>query len=241
MIGSRKQTVLIRPIARATGLLVETVGDETVVYDLESKEAHCLKSLAAVVFAHADGRNTAAEIAELAEYRLGRTVSEAEVAEAVAQLEQRALLDTPLVVRDGLSRREAVQRFAAAAAAGPLIVSVMAPTALASGSTVAPGGCCGSSTTGTNTTCVGLNPVCTSNHCCQNLSSKDCNQCKCVGDKNDCSICANVGGGTCPNMTLNGVSTPACGTTSSGACCYPDANGNCCTVFTSGTGTVVSC
>jgi hypothetical protein len=236
MIGSRKQSVVKRPIARATGLLIETVGDETVVYDLESKEAHCLKSLAAVVFAHADGRNTAAEIAELAEYRLGRTVSEADVADAVAQLEQRALLDTPLVVRDGLSRRDVVQRFAAAAVAAPLIVSVMAPAASAAGSLIATGDCCGDSAT---SNCTGGNPLCSSGHCCQNLYSKTCNQCKCVGDKNDCELCT-AAPGTCPPMTINGVSTTACGATSSGACCYPDAAGNCCTVFVSG-GTTLTC
>src|SRR5947207_1171234 len=145
-MGSKKLTVVSRPTARAEGLLIETVGDETVVYDLESKEAHCLKALAAVVFAHADGHNTTADIAELAGHRLGTPVTEAEVGDAVAQLEQCALLDVSLVVRDGISRRQAVRRFATvagAAAATPLIASVMAPTASAAGSQLQPGLCCG--------------------------------------------------------------------------------------------------
>ena len=235
----KKQTIVRCPTARTEGLLVESVGGETVIYDLESKEAHCLKALAAAVFVHADGYNTTADIAELAGHRLGTPVSEADVKDAVAQLEQHALLDKPLAIHDGLSRREAVQRFAAAAGvavATPLVASVMAPTASAAGSKIPTGQCCGS----TATNCAGLNPSCQSGHCCQNLSSKDCNQCKCVGDKNDCSTaqctpCSPCTG--CPDLlvTFNGVPATlvACGKTSGGKCCYPEFPGsaNCCTVF----------
>jgi len=222
------------------------VGDETVVYDVETKEAHCLNPLAAMVFQLADGKSTTADIAELAAYRLGKPVTEPEVAEAVGQLESHALLQTPLMVRDGLSRREAMQRMATvagAAAATPLIASVMAPAASAAGSLIPTGGCCGNTHANPPDTCTGGNPTCESNHCCQNVSSKDCNQCKCVGDKNDCTTtqCSDLSPTGCPNMVINGVSTPACGKTSSGKCCYPDVNGNCCTVFTSGTGTVINC
>ena len=89
----RKQTAITRPVARAEGLLVESVGEETVVYDLDTKEAHCLKSLAAAVFMYADGTKTASDIAELAAYRMGTPVTEAEVKDAFAQLESCALLD----------------------------------------------------------------------------------------------------------------------------------------------------
>jgi hypothetical protein len=243
-MNGRKPVSVSRPMARAEGLLIEQIGEETVAYDLKSKEAHCLRPLAAVVFAHADGRNTLGDLAELATYRLGTSVSEAEIKDAVAQLEQRGLLDVPLVVRDGLSRREAVQRFATVAgvaAATPLIATVVAPTAAMAATNIPTGQCCGSTTT----KCTGLNSSCASNHCCQNISSKDCNQCKCVGDKNDCTTtqCSNPAG-NCPPITviINGVPTilNPCAQTSSGKCCYPDANNNCCTVFTSGN-TLVSC
>jgi hypothetical protein len=241
----RKQTTVSRPMARTDGLLVESVADETVVYDQETKEAHCLKALAAAVFTYADGRNTTAEIAELVSYRLDRTVSEAEVADAVRQLEQHALLDTPLVIREGLSRREALRTMAAtgvgAVAGASLITTILAPTAAAAGSQLTNGSCCGNSATDN---CTGGNPKCQSGHCCQNLSSKDCNLCKCVGDKNDCSStqCSGTGSG-CPDITvtISGVSTTlhACGKTSGGRCCYPDTLGNCCTVNEQGTTNVV--
>ena len=242
----RKQTAIARPVARTEGLLVETVGEETVVYDLNTKEAHCLKGLAASVFMYADGSRTASEIAELVAYRLNTPVAESEVADAVGQLESCALLDAgPLLVRNGISRREAVGKFAklaGVATATPLIATVMAPAASAAGSQLQEGQCCGSSTT----TCTGLNSSCASNHCCQNISSKDCNQCKCVNDKNDCSG-DKCGGpvGTCQDVTVlvNGVETtiPACGSTSSGRCCFTDPiTGTCCTVHPVGN-TLLSC
>lgn len=123
------------PLARGEGLLVETIGDETVVYDLESKEAHCLKGLAAVAFAHADGDNSLTDIAELAGYRLGRPVTEDEVGDSLAQLEEHGLVSASgPEQRDGLSRREALRTFAAAGAGTVLISTVAAPLAAASGS-----------------------------------------------------------------------------------------------------------
>jgi hypothetical protein len=235
----RKQTAIARPVARAEGLLVESVGEETVVYDLDTKEAHCLKPLAATVFMYADGTRKASDIAELSSYRLETTVSEADVKDAIKQLESVALVETPLVVRDGMSRRDAIKRFGAVAgavSATPLIASVVAPAAAAAASKVPTGGCCNVNKTDN---CTGGNPRCESNHCCQNLSSKDCNQCKCVGDKNDCSTdqCNTTGGTSgCSSIVVNvnGVPTSIdpCGKTSSGKCCYPaPGTGTCCTVI----------
>jgi hypothetical protein len=240
----RKQTAITRPVARTEGLLVETVGEETVVYDLDTKEAHCLKSLAAAVFMYADGNRTACDIAELAAYRMGTPVTEAEVADAVTQLESRALLDAgPLLIRDGLSRREFGSRAAKIAGvmtATPLIASVMAPAASAALSQVPTGECCGHAPDN----CAGGNPLCESGHCCQNVGGPghECNACKCVGLKNDCSVnqCGNPAG-SCPNIDIAGVSTAACGTTSSGRCCYPDSSAVCCVVVFNSAGTDVVC
>src|SRR3954453_368269 len=93
-----KVTAKAVPAARSDGLLIEPVGDETVIYDTDSKQAHCLKPLAAIVFSCCDGQATAAEIAATAHRRLGEKVSEADVADAVAQLESLGLLRTALVV-----------------------------------------------------------------------------------------------------------------------------------------------
>jgi hypothetical protein len=132
------------PVARDEGLLVEHVGDETVVFDSESKEAHCLSALAAVVFAHCDGRTTVEEMARLASERLDEPVDSARVLDALAQLEERDLMEPRAPRRIGLSRRSMLQRTAAlggAVAASPLITSIVAPTsaaALTPGCGVAP-------------------------------------------------------------------------------------------------------
>src|SRR5436305_9963595 len=98
---NKEESMIQWPLARSEGLLVESVGDEIVVYDEETKEAHCLKALAATVFEYADGSRTTSDIAELAGRRLGTPVSEPNVSDAVAQLEHAGLLKVPLLVRDG--------------------------------------------------------------------------------------------------------------------------------------------
>jgi hypothetical protein len=129
----RKQTVIARPLARSERLLVEAVGDETVIYELDTNVAHALKPLAAAVFNYADGKNTAAEIAELSSYRLATTVTEAEVADAISQLDALSLLDTPelSLIESGMSRRDALKVFGAVGAGTVLVSSVAAPFASA--------------------------------------------------------------------------------------------------------------
>jgi hypothetical protein len=191
------ETATAVPAARSDGLLIEPVGDEIVVYDTQSKQAHCLKPLAAIVFECSDGRATVRDMAKVAEDRLGQGVSEAEVADAVAQLESLGLLQIPLVVLpgtagngNGLSRREMLRRVgfagAAAATATTLVTSIVAPTPAFAASGIPPG-------------CPGCNknPDCTSSHCCQpGAPGKQCGQGCCVLGNNSChlSSCTCVGG-----------------------------------------------
>jgi len=131
-----KQSMIKHPLARSERLLVENIDDETVIYDEDTKVAHALKPLAAAVFSYADGKNSSAEIAELASYRLGSGVNEAQVDEAVAELDSCALLDEP-GLEGGVSRRDALKRFGAvgvaASASTLLISSIAAPMASAAG------------------------------------------------------------------------------------------------------------
>jgi hypothetical protein len=133
-MASKKHTVISRPLARTDRLLVEAVGDEAVIFDLETRSSHALKPLAAAVFNYADGSNTVAEIAELVSYRLATQVTEADVVDVVAQLAELELLDAPEldVESGGLSRRDALKTIAAVGAGAALISTVTASTALAS-------------------------------------------------------------------------------------------------------------
>ncbi|HTD09824.1 MAG TPA: PqqD family protein [Solirubrobacteraceae bacterium] len=117
------------PRARQDGLLVETVGEELLLYDQDSHTAHCLSPIAASVWRHCDGEHDLTELTQLAE------ASENLVADALHELREKDLLDSePALMQStvpGVSRREAIGRaagYAAAAAAGSLIVSVTAAT-----------------------------------------------------------------------------------------------------------------
>jgi len=125
-----------RPTARRRELIVEPVGDELLVYDTTTDEAHQLAPVAAAVFGACDGRATLDEVADAATRRLGQKVTPATARDALAILEERGLLDRP-----GLSRRDAVRRAAlagaGAVAAVPLVKSIVAPDAAAAVSLVA--------------------------------------------------------------------------------------------------------
>ena len=222
-----RKTAISFPAARADGLLIERVGSETVVYDVDAKEAHCLKGLASVVFASADGKTSAEDLAAAAEKALGEPVTYAQIQDAIAQLEECALLDTPLLVRDGLSRRELVQKAgyvgAAATVASPLITTLMTPASAFAASSIATG-CSG----------CGKNKDCVSNHCCQDNAGKQCSQGCCVGANNSCHFC------NCVSNVCDCTVTPAdagipecpciCGTAGcvNKPCC-PSLKLSCCT------------
>jgi hypothetical protein len=205
------------PLARPEGLLVEQVEDETVIYDLETKEAHCLKPLAAVVFAKSDGQTTVERIAGLAQQKLGRTVTEANVLEAITQLEACGLFETsPILVRDGLSRRDVMRRFAyggaAAAFTAPLITSIVAPVGAWAASGCPAGSACTS------------NSQCSSGHCCQNNPGKKCNIGCCVVGFNDCE-CGKVVTNKCSAVLAGNIQPPCVPCTS--LCGNPGVNCSC--------------
>ncbi|MDQ5844969.1 MAG: PqqD family protein, partial [Acidobacteriota bacterium] len=53
------------PLARQSSLIVKELEDETLVYDQETDQAHCLNETAALVWKNCDGRNSVNEIARL--------------------------------------------------------------------------------------------------------------------------------------------------------------------------------
>jgi hypothetical protein len=205
-----------KPLARSEGLVVEGLDDELVVYDLESKDVHCLSPLAAAVFAHCDGRSSKQQIAALASKRLGRTTTADDVSSALAQLEERALLDAPSLAAstngDSISRRVFIRRSALAgtvAAATPLIASVAAPTA-AHAITGIPPGCTGCT----------KNSDCVTNHCCQMVPGHQCLFGCCVIENNSCHLTdPNCTDPTCP-CTVTLATCPPC-PPGTGSCCTP--------------------
>jgi hypothetical protein len=114
--------------------VIEELGDELLVYDLDVKHAHCLTPAAARVWRACDGRARPEVIASQLEMDL------ADVRHVLDELERCDLLATLKTRKNGLSRRDfglKVTKVAAAAAAAPVILSIAAPAVAATESQAA--------------------------------------------------------------------------------------------------------
>jgi hypothetical protein len=122
------------PAARNTDLLIEPVGDELVVLDCASNEAHALDARAAALWRACDGQRSVAELAR--DCSLPETV----VDDTLQRLADCDLLMPVEAVSDGVSRRVVVRRLALAGAGVgfglPLIASVAVRPASAAASVV---------------------------------------------------------------------------------------------------------
>lgn len=138
----------ILPRARANSLVIRELDDETLVYDLERDEAHCLNQTAALVWKHCDGKTTAAQAAQSLQSKLAVSVDADVIWLAVKQLSRFHLVEgskkSPAV-----SRRNLVLKYAPAALALPVIMSIAAPTPAQGASCAKAGQPCG----GTNPQC----------------------------------------------------------------------------------------
>lgn len=123
------------PLARSEALIIEELGDELLVYDVDVKRAHCLAPTAARVWRRCDGLTSWDALAS------DLALTHEEITRALDELAQCGLLaPSPVLTNDGLSRRELglkVTKVAAGAAVVPLILSIAAPAAAATTSQVA--------------------------------------------------------------------------------------------------------
>ncbi|MFL6212878.1 MAG: hypothetical protein ACJ74J_03190 [Blastocatellia bacterium] len=126
------------PRARQEDLVIEALGDETLVYDMRTHKAHCLNLTASLIWNHCDGKATASEMRVALERELHTQIDSDFVWLALNQLQTARLLSDPLpsaVSQRAMSRRAVIRKLGLGAAiALPLVTSVLAPTAEASGS-----------------------------------------------------------------------------------------------------------
>ena len=119
------------PKSRQTGLLIDHVGDETIVYDEERHEAHSLNRAASVVWESSDGRRTVGELATLLGKTLSIEANDSVVEYALDELARVHLLENGPDGGEQVSRRDALRRMSfagAAAVALPVVLSLAAPT-----------------------------------------------------------------------------------------------------------------
>jgi hypothetical protein len=199
------------PLARRRGIVVQDIGDEVLVYDLDSHNTFCLNETSGAVYMACDGFTSFEELR-----RRKRGFTDDLINLALVQLDEQGLLekrDESLAPLAGMSRRDAVRKVAMASAlALPLIMSVAAPTALHAASV------CGLPCSGPGT-CTGTCPTCTGTGICSAGATP----------------CANLGGacsgfGTC----FSGVCIPG-----GGVCAGPDGTPCSSPGICTGTGTCI--
>jgi hypothetical protein len=131
----------IVPAARP-GLVAEETGRECVVFDTTTNEAHLLAPLVAAVFAQCDGRTRIDDLPALASSSLGEPVCAEDVAAALRQLQDAALLDGPSITKPlTISRRTFAKGAAATAGAAVLITTVATPAGAQTTTSPAGGRC----------------------------------------------------------------------------------------------------
>jgi hypothetical protein len=142
------------PKARTNNLVIRELDDETLVYDMERDEAHCLNQTAALVWKECNGKTTATQAALALKKELDAPVDADVIWLAVNQLQRFHLVEAS-GKSPSVSRRDLVLKYAPAALALPVILSISAPT---------PAGI--SSCGGVGAPCGGANPACCSGLSC---------------------------------------------------------------------------
>ena len=125
----------MNPRAKRNGVLSEQVDDEMLVYDQPSDRAHCLNRTAALVWRHADGEHTIADLATLLRDQLDPVADENLVWHALDHLNAASLLEEP-PSRSSDDMRAARRQFIAkvglvgiATLLLPMVTSMTAPSA----------------------------------------------------------------------------------------------------------------
>ena len=122
------------PQARHDRLVIQEVGDETIVYDEQRNHIHRLNQTAALVWRHCDGRRTPGDLAQALQDRIGAPVTEEMVWLALYRLEKEHLLQERLVRPETgaqITRRQMLRKAALVGGATlllPVVQSMAAPT-----------------------------------------------------------------------------------------------------------------
>jgi hypothetical protein len=125
--------MIMNAVARKEGLTVESLRQETLVYDERNSKAHCLNRTVAAVWGYCDGNTSIPQMVDRLRLEVDPSLDEAVVRMALEQLAGSDLLEmsaTPPA--DLLSRREVGRSLSAhAAVLLPMISSMAMPPAAA--------------------------------------------------------------------------------------------------------------
>ena len=147
----------ILPRARRDNLVVERVGDETLIYDLLTDRAHCLNHSASFVWEHSDGKTGTDQLLQGLKTEVDAGASAEVVDYALDRLARARLLDARPDVSAHVTRRQLVR---SAAAAIPLVTSLLAPTVAMAQSAISPAQCASGAYPSNEHCCVGVGRRC---------------------------------------------------------------------------------
>ena len=124
----------MNPRKRQENLVVQEIGDETIIYDETRNHAHRLNHTAGLVWSHCDGQRTIADLAAVLQRGTDALVTEEVIWLALDRLEKEQLLVEPLVRpadATRITRRDVLKK--AALVGGmtlmiPVVQSMVAPT-----------------------------------------------------------------------------------------------------------------
>jgi hypothetical protein len=163
---------------RREELLSEWVGDEVVVLDGESGQAHCLSGAAAAIWERCDGQHDVSALAQSS----GQERSAVET--ALDELARLGLLGGGDGEPRGLTRRAAAQR-AVQVGAGALVLSVALPSVASAASRIANGQPAPNCTAANHNTAA--DTECASGECYRTGSTRICVPVGCVVFGGNCS------------------------------------------------------
>ncbi len=148
------------PQARRTGLIIQEVDGEILIYDQNTNKAHCLNQTAVKVWKYCDGETTLAEACKALSCDLDTPVDEKLVWYAVDQFSKDNLLEKgieqPAFIIAGMNRRQMVRTLGLAAViAVPLVTSIVAPTPAQAATCMPPGQPCGTAAQCCSGVCTG--------------------------------------------------------------------------------------
>ena len=121
------------PLAKSTGIVVQEVDGEVLVFVVETSKAHHLNKTMSLVWRNCNGKTTFGELTEILGESLQIEVDLDFVWMALTELEQIDLLEGGfgrVKEFEGLTRRKVLFRYALPAVALPIVISLVAPRAV---------------------------------------------------------------------------------------------------------------
>lgn len=124
----------MNPEARKDQLVIQDIGDETIIYDERRDHIHRLNRTAAIVWRHCNGHNTITDLVGVLQAELSAPATEDTVWLALDRLEKERLLQDKLTRPASdtqVTRRQALRKVAVLGGATlllPVVQSMIAPT-----------------------------------------------------------------------------------------------------------------